>query len=444
MRTAFHLPLPAGAAVLVFCLGCSGNRNHSSAPSFTTQPASQTVYALGTATFTVTAAGDPAPTFSWERSNDAGATWNPIPGATSAAYGFTVQATDNGSQFKAIASNPSATVASLPATLTEVTAVYAAGLARTSSTIPAIWVNGTAITPPGVLGQVNALAVNGTELLAGGYEYQNLVGSMPGYWASGQWLGLPMALFNGTGIGVVNALAASGTSIYAGGYNGDPLSNLAIPGYWLDGTLTSLPLPPAPVPVSGMVLALALSGSDLYAGGYINNGGTIQPALWQNGTWVSLSPTSSGMITCLAVANGNVYAGGSGGQAGPGYWLNGTWASLPLPADGTLGAVKAMTVAGSDVYAAGFYQNAGGYVPGYWLNGTWTRLPLPSGAGYGEVSVFVVAGGNVYAGGWTGTWSSSGDPTSAVPGYWLNGIWTALPVPATATYSYLNALVVVP
>ncbi|MDR3683924.1 MAG: immunoglobulin domain-containing protein, partial [Geothrix sp.] len=129
MRIVLKWLLPTSLGALVLCVACGGSSTGlvDNAPHFTAQPASQTVYSGATAAFTVAANGYPAPTFTWERSNDAGATWTPIAGATSSSYGFTVQSTDTDAVFRAVATNSVASTNSLPATLTKVPAVYAAG-----------------------------------------------------------------------------------------------------------------------------------------------------------------------------------------------------------------------------------------------------------------------------------------------------------------------------
>lgn len=99
------------SAALILAMACGGggggggNTITNAAPLITTQPASQTVNAGGTASFTVAASGTPAPTFTWQRSNDGGTTWTAISGATSATYTFTAAKADHNAQFRATASN---------------------------------------------------------------------------------------------------------------------------------------------------------------------------------------------------------------------------------------------------------------------------------------------------------------------------------------------------
>ena len=81
-------------------------------PSITTQPASQTVTAGQTATFSVVAAGTAPLTYQWLKNNAN------ISGATSASY--TTPATvsdDNSATFRVVVTNSVTTITSHPATL---------------------------------------------------------------------------------------------------------------------------------------------------------------------------------------------------------------------------------------------------------------------------------------------------------------------------------------
>lgn len=85
----------------------------TSAPVINTQPANATVAVGSTATFTVSATGNPAPTYQWRKNGVA------ISGATSSSY--TTPATtsaDNGSTFSVVVSNSVGSVTSSNATLT--------------------------------------------------------------------------------------------------------------------------------------------------------------------------------------------------------------------------------------------------------------------------------------------------------------------------------------
>jgi hypothetical protein len=97
------------------------------APSITTQPASQTVTAGQTASFSVAATGTAPMNYQWNKNGTA------ISGATSSSY--TTPATtssDNGAQFTAVVSNPAGSMTSNAATLTVNAATYLLSASPTS------------------------------------------------------------------------------------------------------------------------------------------------------------------------------------------------------------------------------------------------------------------------------------------------------------------------
>src|SRR5881398_3340254 len=98
------------------------------APTITTQPASQTVTAGQTATFTVTATGTAPLSYHWQKNGTA------IGGATAASYTTpSTTASDSGAQFTVVVSNAVGSVTSNAAALT----VNAAPVAPTITTQPA-------------------------------------------------------------------------------------------------------------------------------------------------------------------------------------------------------------------------------------------------------------------------------------------------------------------
>jgi alpha-tubulin suppressor-like RCC1 family protein len=98
----------------------------NTAPSFTAQPANQSVAVGTTATFSASVAGTPTPTLQWQRSGNGGSSWTDIGSATSSNY--TTPATvagDDGAQFRLVATNSEGSATSHAVTLT-VTAANAA------------------------------------------------------------------------------------------------------------------------------------------------------------------------------------------------------------------------------------------------------------------------------------------------------------------------------
>ncbi|MBI4911249.1 MAG: immunoglobulin domain-containing protein [Acidobacteria bacterium] len=113
-----------GLALLLNCSGGGGNPGagpgggpQGVAPTISTNPDSATVPAGQTVSFTVQATGTPSPSLQWERSPDGNA-WSPVPGAGGSSLAFPAAKEDNGSRYRAKASNASGSATSSPASLT--------------------------------------------------------------------------------------------------------------------------------------------------------------------------------------------------------------------------------------------------------------------------------------------------------------------------------------
>jgi hypothetical protein len=226
--------------------------------------------------------------------------------------------------------------------------------------------------------EVNALAVNGTNLYAGGYFTMagGVAANHIARWDGSAWSALGSGIDSG-----VNALAVSGTNLYAAGYfttaggvvanniarwNGSAWSSLG------SGTGGSWPT----------VFALAVKGTDLYAGGMFTLAGGVPVnsiAKWDGTSW---SPLGSGAsdpnnhsprVFALAVIGTDLYAAGDFGTAG-GLTVNGIakWDGSAWSALGPgLGSVSALAVTGTDLYAGGLRYVA------KWDGSAWS--PLGSG-----------------------------------------------------------------
>ncbi|MGA2889654.1 MAG: immunoglobulin domain-containing protein [Terracidiphilus sp.] len=129
---------------------CDSGTAPMEAPVILTQPQSTTVTVGQTATFSVTATGNPAPTYQWSKNGTA------IVGATAASYTTPATvATDNGALFSVIVTNTVGSVTSSNATLTvnassTCAAVPSApiGLTATAASSSAINLSWTVVTPP--------------------------------------------------------------------------------------------------------------------------------------------------------------------------------------------------------------------------------------------------------------------------------------------------------
>lgn len=145
------------------------------APTFTTSPVGATVVVGSGATFTVAVSGVPVPTLAWQSSVD-GATWTTLPGQTATRLVRpAVAMNDNGTRFRALATNPAGTVDSPAATLT----VTPVPVAPSFGTQPAAASVGVGATPafhvaasgtpaPGLQWQVST---------DGGATFANIVGA---------------------------------------------------------------------------------------------------------------------------------------------------------------------------------------------------------------------------------------------------------------------------
>jgi hypothetical protein len=88
-----------------------------SAPVITTPPATTTVDAGQTATFTAAASGNPTPTVQWQVSTNGGTTFTNINGATSPTYSLVATPAENGSEYEAVFTNSVGAITTSAATL---------------------------------------------------------------------------------------------------------------------------------------------------------------------------------------------------------------------------------------------------------------------------------------------------------------------------------------
>lgn len=89
----------------------AGTGGGDTAPSFTAQPASQTIAAGGSVTFTVSTTGTPAPAFQWRKDGTV------LPGATRATLNLTSVTSADAGNYTVVATNSAGAQTSNPATL---------------------------------------------------------------------------------------------------------------------------------------------------------------------------------------------------------------------------------------------------------------------------------------------------------------------------------------
>jgi len=315
--------------------------------------------------------------------------------------------------------------------------------------------------PPGYppyAGTVDALAVLGNELYAGGYL--RVEGDSPAYNIA-RWDGTNWSVPNGTAMSFgiddsgafgVYSLAASGNELYAGGNftmtaEGDSLYGVA---KWDGKAWKALGLG---VDYQDPVYALAVSGSDLYVGGYFGVAGEILAssiAKWNGSSWSALGSGVSGsadpryggvgLVYALAVSGSNVFAGGDFSSADGvaanniARWNGSSWSALGSGVRSVYnsgGVVHALAVAGEDLYAGGRFTNAGGiFANGVakWNGSSWSAvgsgIGSPRYGDYGpEVYALAVAGKDLYVG---GRFTNAGSILANGIAKWNGSSWSAL------------------
>jgi hypothetical protein len=292
----------------------------------------------------------------------------------------------------------------------------------------------------GMNSTVTALAVSGGTLYAGGY-FSQAGGSAANYiarWNGSTWSALGSGVSGGAPYGpAVNALAVSGGTLYAGGYftnaGGSAANNIA---RWNGSTWSALgsgiggPYGPG-------VNALAVSGGTLLAGGYFSQAGGSAAnniAQWNGSSWSALGSGTGGdgTVLALAVSGTNLYAGGLFTQAGGNaanyiaQWNGSGWSAL---GSGMNYIVEALAVSGGTLYAGGQFTRAGGSAANciaQWNGSGWSALG--SGLSGGDESgpfvlALAVSGGTLYAGGDFTT--AGGSPANNIA-QWNGSNWSAL------------------
>ncbi|MFN7973402.1 MAG: hypothetical protein U0166_13815 [Acidobacteriota bacterium] len=248
------------------------------------------------------------------------------------------------------------------------TALYVAGQFGYSSTENIAKWDGVGWTFLGDLGDpafcgndwAAALAVNGSDVYAGGYFSQ--AGGVPvsniARWDGAQWNGLG----SGTDADVL-ALVWDGTGLYAGGIfanaGGVPASHVA---RW-DGSGWSA----LGAGMDGDVQALAWDGTSLYAGGSFTNAGGVPAAhvaRWDGSSWAALGSGTDGNVSALICDGQMLYAGGAfqiaGGVAAGSLarWNGASWSPVGFGVDGTVRAL-ALDASSRSLYVGGDFQVAG-------------------------------------------------------------------------------------
>jgi hypothetical protein len=219
----------------------------------------------------------------------------------------------------------------------------------------AYWKNGkkTTLSLPDSAGEVRALVLSGNDLYIGGSENY-----LPVYWKNGVKHSLPTA---GYGYGRVTALAINGNDVHAAGFEAGP-NNEQRSVYWRNGVQTVLGK-------NGVVdigaTSITLNGNDVYVCA-TDSGDAVY---WKNGARVVLDKFPGDVpvaANAIAISRNSIYVVGSyRGEAV--CWKDRTRMTLPQRGGGIASAI---TFYQSDIYIGGM----DGSSPVYWKNGVEVTL----------------------------------------------------------------------
>jgi hypothetical protein len=288
------------------------------------------------------------------------------------------------------------------------------------------------ISPPPLNGVVKTMAVWGTSLFVGGsFDPDNSVDECLARWDGSSWSPA------GPGVGDVRALAAQGSDLYAamyftpgGGVSGFYLAR------WTGSSWT-----PLGGPVDASIFALAIAGTDIFVGGNFStvDGGLVSSpgvAKWNGTSWSNLGTGVDGWVYALAVSGTNLFVGGSFTAADGvpatniARWDGNTWSPLGSGLTGLdfpYQNVRALVVWNGDLYAGGYFTNAGGLPANYiarWNGTNWSALG--SGLGnsqYPGVMALAASGANLYVG---GVFNTAGGLPAANLAQWDGSGWSTL------------------
>ena len=265
---------------------------------------------------------------------------------------------------------------------------------------------------PDANGTVNALAVSGTTVYAGGAFTTIGVTTTRNRIAAIDATGAPIDAWNPNANGAVNALAISGTTVYAGG--AFTTIGVTTRNYIAAIDATGAPIDawnPNAQPSGSYVNALAVSGTTIYAGGaFTTIGGqtrnNIAALNASDGLVTSWDPNANGVVRALAVSGTTIYAGGGFTTIGVTTTrnriaaLNNTTGAATLWNPNASSWVNALAVSGTTVYAGGAFTAIGGQ--------TRNRIAALDASGSAmswnpdansNVNALAVSGTTVYAGG---------------------------------------------
>lgn len=245
-------------------------------------------------------------------------------------------------------------------------------------------------------------------------------------WNGSAWSDVGGGFQHGAFSYAVRGLIVFNGELYAGGYvdsvAGMPIHKVA---KW-NGTSWSAVGMNCPI---STVSCFAVHNGELYAGGQGSGLVKVCVAKWDGANWIGLDVEAGNTdVYALASYNGDLYAGGAftnfngTGAAGVAKWNGNTWSDIGSGFS-AFNAVRALAVFNNKLYIGGGFTTAGGVAVNNivaWDGSSWT--PLNGGVNSGVQSLLSY-GGKLFVGGMF--WMVNGI-TANRAAYWDGSSWTIL------------------
>jgi len=248
----------------------------------------------------------------------------------------------------------------------------------------------------------------GTELYAGGgFSFRNPSSELISYLAKSNGSQWSPVIAAGAPAAPVLALAVFDSSLYVGG-SFQFAAGVTVNGIFkVDGSaISAVGTGLGSTFGSGTVYAMAVRGSDLFVGGSFTTaggGGANNIAKWDGSAWSALGTGVGSTVQALAVMGEDLYAGGgfttAGGAAASlvAKWNGIGWSALGAGVNHTTSSartVNALAVSGTDLYAGGLFNQAGGASANSiakWNGSSWSSLGTGIDTGGASTTVDALA-----------------------------------------------------
>jgi len=297
--------------------------------------------------------------------------------------------------------------------------VYVAGYESNGTvTVAKLWKNGsaTSLTDGTKNAEANSVFVNGTDVYVAGWE---MLGSkkVAKYWKNS----VAVNLTNGTNNAEATLIIVAGTDIYVSGYEAG-VSSITQAKYWKNGTAVNLAANATEISTAK---SIAVSGTDVYVAVSVHDPFPAPSALIiKNGIVTDLS---AGFIASASnavfIQGSDIYVAGRHGFYKATYWKNNLVTNLPSTETNTETAAFGLCISGTDIYVCGFEKTSLSFgnieVAKYWKNGVATNLT--NEVFHASADAITVAGSDVYAAGYEENAAGNG-----VAKYWKNGTAVSL------------------